>query len=65
MTNNNENANEVLLRFLNEEPISIINLGLEKFANTYKEYGVDVIHVDWKPPVELEEDLSDILDLIG
>jgi len=30
--------------------IKVINIGLELFAETLKEQGVAVIHVDWRPP---------------
>ena len=54
-----------LLRFINQEKIQIINLGLDKFAKTYQEQGVKVAHVDWKPPIEIEDDLSDILSMLN
>ncbi len=30
--------------------LKVINLGLESFHGSLKEQGVDVLHVDWKPP---------------
>ena len=31
-------------------PVRVVNIGLELFAETLTEDGVEVIHVDWRPP---------------
>jgi hypothetical protein len=31
-------------------PIRVVNVGLELFAETLEADGVEVIHVDWRPP---------------
>jgi hypothetical protein len=31
-------------------PVRVVNLGLELFAETLEAAGVEVIHVDWRPP---------------
>jgi len=31
-------------------PVRVVNLGLELFAETLEADGVEVIHVDWRPP---------------
>ena len=31
-------------------PLRVVNLGLELFAETLEAAGVEVIHVDWRPP---------------
>lgn len=33
-----------------EGPLRVVNLGLELFAETLEADGVEVIHVDWRPP---------------
>ena len=33
-----------------DEPIQVINIGLEVFAQVLEAEGVSVIHVDWQPP---------------
>ena len=33
-----------------EETLSVINIGLEGFAEDLREVGVDVVQVDWRPP---------------
>jgi hypothetical protein len=32
------------------EPPRVINIGLEMFADDLQAEGVEVIHVDWRPP---------------
>jgi uncharacterized UPF0146 family protein len=34
---------------IRERP-KVINIGIELFAQALKDQGVDVIHVDWRPP---------------
>ena len=31
-------------------PLRVINLGLEVFAREVEAAGVEVVHVDWRPP---------------
>jgi len=32
------------------QPLRVINLGLELFAEELDAAGVEVVHVDWRPP---------------
>jgi FdrA protein len=32
------------------EPLRVINIGLEVFAEDFEAAGVEVVHVDWRPP---------------
>jgi len=32
------------------EPLGVINMGLEVFAEELRAAGVEVVHVDWRPP---------------
>lgn len=52
---------------LDSSEIRIINLGLNLFAETYKQNGMVVIHIDWQPLAggdnELIDMLSDLNDL--
>ena len=32
------------------QPLRVINLGLELFAQELDAAGVEVVHVDWRPP---------------
>jgi FdrA protein len=31
-------------------PLHVVNIGLEGFADELHAAGVDVVHVDWRPP---------------
>jgi len=33
-----------------ERPLKVVNVGLASFAEALKQSGVDVVHVDWRPP---------------
>jgi len=51
----------VLRDLLEQGPIAI-NLGLQEFAKALQDQGRGVIHVDWTPRPEIEEELKGILD---
>jgi len=38
-----------MLKFLNG-PISVVNVGIETLVEHLPMQGVEVVHVDWKPP---------------
>jgi hypothetical protein len=44
------------------QPLIIINLGLESFAEDMKGQGAEVVQVDWKPPAGGDAELMDLLD---
>lgn len=44
--------------------LSIINVGLEWFADELKKQEVKVLHVKWAPPVTIREDILSILKKI-
>jgi len=48
-----------------EEPLKVINIGLEGFAVELAQQGVDVIHVDWAPPAGGNPKLADLLSRLG
>ncbi|GAB4137388.1 MAG: hypothetical protein Tsb0016_02560 [Sphingomonadales bacterium] len=43
-------------------PPAVINVGIGIFADALSAQNVPVAHVNWQPPVELEDDLKNILD---
>ncbi len=47
---------------LRMENRKVLNIGLRIFAEELRRQGVDVVEVEWTPPLEIEEDLKDILD---
>ncbi|MEK6672908.1 MAG: fdrA domain protein [Nitrospirota bacterium] len=44
------------------QPMKVINIGIDSFIESLKEQGVEVIHVDWRPPAGGDSRLIDILD---
>lgn len=44
------------------KPIKVINIGIDSFLESLKMQGIDVIHVDWRPPAEGDSRLIEILD---
>ena len=44
------------------EPIVVINLGLEKFAESLEEQQVEVVQVDWVPPAGGDKEMVELLD---
>lgn len=49
-------------RALLSADLKVINIGLELFADSLAAQAVDVVRVNWKPPLELEPELERILD---
>ena len=45
-----------------EQPMSVINIGLESFAEDLKKMDIPVIQMDWKPPAGGDMRLVDLLD---
>ena len=41
--------------------LKVIDMGLESFHESLKEQGVEVLHVDWKPPAGGNKRLMEIL----
>ena len=44
------------------KPIKIVNIGIDSFLESLKNQGVEVVHVDWRPPAGGDAKLLDILD---
>jgi len=42
--------------------IKIINIGLQSFYNSLKGQQVEVVQINWVPPVKVSQDLESILD---
>jgi FdrA protein len=33
-----------------DRPLAVVNIGLEAFAEELRAAGVEVVHLDWRPP---------------
>jgi hypothetical protein len=43
------------------EPLRVVNIGIEGFAEDLKAAGVEVIHLDWQPPTGGNTRLTSLL----
>ncbi len=43
------------------DTLRVINIGLEGFAHDMEEAGIEVVHVDWRPPTGGDPRLAAIL----
>jgi hypothetical protein len=41
--------------------LKVINIGTEYFVNSYKAQKVQVVHVNWKPPIVRNEKIAKLL----
>lgn len=58
-------AAEKVVELFNQE-LKVVNLGLQDFAaNLNDRDNVQVIHVDWSPPADGDEELLDLLDKLS
>ena len=56
-----ESKNKNLL----EQPLQVINIGLEGFAKELSGQGVKVIQVDWAPPAGGDPKMASLLSKLG
>ncbi len=47
------------------QPLKVINVGLEGFAQDLERQGVAVVRVDWRPPAGRDPELADLLSKLG
>ncbi|MBM08531.1 MAG: fdrA domain protein [Magnetovibrio sp.] len=48
-----------------DAPLTVINIGLETFADELEEQGVPVVHLDWAPPARGNPKLAALLSKLG
>lgn len=53
--------NEKIKEILNE-PLNVINIGLDGFAASLEDQDVDVLRVDWRPPAGGDQEMIKLLD---
>lgn len=58
-------ANEFHPPDLLRSPVRAVNVGLEVFYQSLQAQGVEVAHVDWRPPAGGDERLAGILDKLS
>ncbi len=56
---------ESKVKTLLEEPLRVVNIGLEGFAKELDQQGVKVIQVDWTPPAGGDTKLANLLSKLG
>jgi hypothetical protein len=49
------------MKHLFNSELKVINVGLKSFKDTLDEQNVASIHVDWRPPVEMEKQLTHVI----
>jgi len=49
--------------FLNQ-PLVVINLGLDEFAQCLEDQKVEVVRVDWRPPAGGDKEMIELLDTL-
>jgi len=42
--------------------LKVINIGIETFAEDLRKQGVEVVHVDWRPPAGGDVEILKLLD---
>ena len=47
------------------ERLKVVNIGVSTFADDLRSQGVEVVHVDWKPPAGGDLEMANILDRLG
>jgi hypothetical protein len=47
-----------------QEKVKVVNIGLELFAESLKQQGVETAHVAWQPPARGDSELMKILDAL-
>jgi len=45
-----------------KKDLKVINTGIESFKNNIEEAGAEAVHVDWKPPVEIDKNILNIIN---
>lgn len=55
-----ENKKGMLL----QEQVKVVNIGLELFAESLRQQGIEVTHVAWQPPARGDAELINILDAL-
>ena len=52
---------EQIEKMISGEPI-VVNIGLRAFAESLKDQGIEVVHIDWAPPAGGDQAMIDLLE---
>ena len=55
---------KLIIDLLCTEKLKVINLGLPLFAENLSSQGMEIVHIDWQPPANNENELMDILEIL-
>ena len=47
------------------EKLKVVNIGISTFADDLRSQGVEVVHVDWKPPADGDIEMLKLLEKLG
>ena len=47
------------------EKLKVVNVGIKTFADDLHSQGVEVVHVDWKPPAGGDVEMLKLLEKLG
>ena len=45
-----------------QEEVKVVNIGIREFVQALDEQEVPVVHVDWRPPTEEDEEIENLLE---
>ena len=45
-----------------DKKLKVINIGIKTFAEDLEKQGIDVVHVDWRPPAGGDVEILKLLD---
>ena len=47
-----------------QEEVRVVNIGIIEFVQALDEQEVPVVHVDWRPPTEEDEEIENLLEAL-
>lgn len=53
-----------VLKLFEKGQVSVINVGLPSFADDLKKQGLEVTHVDWRPPAGGNKRIQELLEKV-
>jgi hypothetical protein len=47
-----------------QEEVTVVNIGIREFVQALDEQEVPVVHVDWRPSTEEDEEIENLLEAL-